>query len=564
MFKYSKSRLSSIIAVHRKAFLLLFSFLFIAQAKAQEIVRSAENMSVSIDAPDSIFLDLKKKHNQAVKQNDELNAGIYLQQMGEVCYVLGHYSQALDYHLQAGAIFQKLGNKKLQADNLNELGIIYYYSRQIQQSYKQYNDALALYQQLNDVNGIARTYGKIGHLYEKQHKYDSAFSYQRQALQQYQQATDKKGIAKIYENLGSIYEDLEHFDSAQYYFQHALSQYQSERDTLASIEVLNNLGDVLRKTGHYREGLEQTQKALNLSEKEHEKYQLTSAFRDMAKTYNLLGRNDSAYYYLELSRKNLQEIYSRESGKQVALLQVIYDIERKNHEIEKLQIERRTTIIITISVVIVIILVALLGMVVISRQRLKIRNERALSEQQIRNERALSEQNKKIFEAQRELMQVELTNKKLEEEQLTQALQLKNKELTTHTLHVIQKNQILEELKNKLEEMANDDKRDQKKQMKQLIQQINLNFNNEQYWQEFHNMFEQVHQSFFDNLKKHCNDLTANDLRLVALLRMNLSSDNMATLLGISQDSLRVSRYRLRKKLGLEQGENLTAFLQGL
>ena len=56
-------------------------------------------------------------------------------------------------------------------------------------------------------------------------------------------------------------------------------------------------------------------------------------------------------------------------------------------------------------------------------------------------------------------------------------------------------------------------------------------------------------------------DLTAADMRLIALLKINLNNADIAVLLGISQDSLRVARHRLRKKLKLEQGEDLTGYL---
>jgi hypothetical protein len=75
---------------------------------------------------------------------------------------------------------------------------------------------------------------------------------------------------------------------------------------------------------------------------------------------------------------------------------------------------------------------------------------------------------------------------------------------------------------------------------------------------------EQIHQPFFDNLKRHCDELTSNDLRMLSLIKLNMASKDMAILLGISQDSLRGSRYRLKKKLNLEQGESLTGFVQGL
>jgi len=190
-----------------------------------------------------------------------------------------------------------------------------------------------------------------------------------------------------------------------------------------------------------------------------------------------------------------------------------------------------------------------LGMVIFSRQRLKIKDQQALAKQK---------------EAQHELTRLELKNQHLEEESLIQQLEIKSRELSAHTLNLIKNNQLLEHLRATLQAMVKEDKRDQKKQMQQIILQINESFNHEQHWKEFTAAFEQVHQRFFDNLKQHSSELTSADIRLVALLKINLDSADIATLLGISTDSLRVSRYRLRKKLNIPQGDNLTAFIQAL
>lgn len=112
--------------------------------------------------------------------------------------------------------------------------------------------------------------------------------------------------------------------------------------------------------------------------------------------------------------------------------------------------------------------------------------------------------------------------------------------------------------------MIKDEKRDQRKELKQLISLISFNSSQDKNWDDFRVIFEKVHEHFFDSLKKYANNLTSSDFRLVALLKMNLSSADIATLLGISQDSLRISRYRLRKKLNLEEGENLSTFIQSL
>jgi tetratricopeptide (TPR) repeat protein len=508
---------------------------------------------LSTQLPDSALLELKKMYDKATQQKDPLTMGTSLQRMGNICYYLGNYPQALDFHLRADKIFRELGRRELLAGNLNDMGILYYYNRQIALARKQYEEALSIYRQTRNDEGLAGTYGRIGHLYEKQSKYDSAFYFQRLALQQYSRISKKQGIAKIYENMGSIYEDLEKFDSARYYYQHSYDLYEQSKEDVSIIEVLNNLGDIYRKTGHYNEALVQTRRALTLAEKANDLYEEGAAYHDLGKTYNLLNQKDSAYYYLELSRRATIDIYSAENNRQTAFLSVLFDIGKKNDEIVELQHARDINIIIAIATTIVILLLLVLGWVIISRQRLKIRNADILALQ-----------NKQMHDAQQELMQTALENKQLLENKLVQDLEIKGKELTSHTLHVIQKNQLLEDLRNRLEIMAKDDKRDQKKQIQQLIQQINLNFNYDEYWTGFREIFEQVHQEFFAKLKERRDDLTYNDLRLAALIKLNLDSKDMATLLAISPDSLRVSKYRLKKKLLLEEGESLTSFINSL
>ncbi|WP_245856764.1 tetratricopeptide repeat protein [Mucilaginibacter auburnensis] len=485
--------------------------------------------------PDSSLVILKKLQANAAAKNDEVTEGLTLQKMGQICFNQGHYAQSLDFYLHADEIFTSISNKNLIATNLAEMGLLYYYNKQLDKARLTYNKALNLYQQTGNTKGQADILGKIGHLYEKRQRYDSAFHYQHLALAKYTAISDKRGAAKIYENLGSIYEDLAKYNSAYACFNRSLQFYHAEKNEMASIEVVNNLGDILRKTGKYTASIAQSQKALALAKQSGNIYQQASCAKDIGQAYALMNQMDSAYYYSELSRRYASEVYSKDAANQTVFLQVLYDMSKKSAEINRLNNIRNINRVITIAVVIVGVLVIILGVVVFSRQRLKLKDQ----------------------QAQHEL-------KKLEENSLKQQLELKSKELSSHTLNLIKQNQLLENLRNTLQAMVKEDRRDQKKQMQQIILQINESFNHEQYWKEFTNAFEQVHQSFFDQLKNYSNELTSADMRLIALLKMNLDSTDIATLLGISPDSLRVSRYRLRKKLNIPQGDNLTAFIQSL
>jgi len=502
---------------------------------------------------DSLFLALQRQYHQAVAAHDEARAATHLQRMGEICYRLGHYPQAFDYYGKAGQLFGQLGQLEALANNFNALGGLYYANKQPGPARQQYNQALGLFRRTANANGVADTYGKIGYLCEKQQRYDSAFYYQRQALHQYQALANPRGKAKICENLGSIFEDFARYDSARYYFRQALVLSQQAGDDIAQIEVLNNLGDVLRKTGQYGLALHETRRALALALRTGEHHQVGGAYSDLAKTFSLLGRNDSAYYYSAWSRKYQVATYSATNNQQLALLQTLYHLNRKDQEIAQLSNARTVNQLLLAAGAGAAVLLVLLASVVISRQRLKIRSAHALAEQ-----------NQRMYDTQHELMQVELRNKQLEEESLKRELATKDRELTTNTLHVIQKNQLLRELRGQLDDLVKEDRRDQKKQLKQLLHQIGENFNHDQHWEEFRTTFEQMHQPFFARLRQRCDSLTAGENRLVALLKMNLPSQDIAASLGVSVDSLRVMRYRLRKRLNLAQGESLTAFLQAL
>jgi hypothetical protein len=157
----------------------------------------------------------------------------------------------------------------------------------------------------------------------------------------------------------------------------------------------------LRKTGKYAQSIVQSRKAMALAEQTGNIYQLAACSKDLGKAYELMGRMDSAYHYAELSRKYSLDVYSKEGVNQTAFLQVLYDMNKKSDEINRLNNIRKINRIIGVAVVVVAVLLIILGMVIFSRQRLKIKDQNALAKQK---------------EVQHELMQLELKNQHLEED----------------------------------------------------------------------------------------------------------------------------------------------------
>lgn len=96
-----------------------------------------------------------------------------------------------------------------------------------------------------------------------------------------------------------------------------------------------------------------------------------------------------------------------------------------------------------------------------------------------------------------------------------------------------------------------------------MVNLIDYSFNLDKDWEEFKLYFEDVHKDFFGQLKEQYPSLSPNELRLCALLKLNLSVKEMASLMGISPESVKMARHRLRKKLGLTSDQNLVEFMLG-
>jgi len=144
---------------------------------------------------------------------------------------------------------------------------------------------------------------------------------------------------------------------------------------------------------------------------------------------------------------------------------------------------------------------------------------------------------------------------KLEKEKVDAELEFKKKELTTHALNLARKNETLENLKLKAQELK--EKENAGAGYNQLIRSINFDLQDDNSWQNFSRYFEEVHKDFNSNIKTKYPEVTSNELRLLALLKMNLSSKEIANILNISPEGIKKARYRLRKKLDLTTEDSL-------
>lgn len=184
---------------------------------------------------------------------------------------------------------------------------------------------------------------------------------------------------------------------------------------------------------------------------------------------------------------------------------------------------------------------------------IKVNINRAVSKEQkafevLEKERLaqLSKQEKMIVEMKNEELQAELT--------------YKSKELANSSLMVINHEELLNDLKERIQEGIISGKINHQSG-KVLVSLINDNLSNDNEWVHFQENFDLIHNNFFANLTALYPSLTSNDLKICALLRLNYSSKDISKMLNISIRGVETARYRLRKKLQLDKGESLTSYI---
>lgn len=172
-------------------------------------------------------------------------------------------------------------------------------------------------------------------------------------------------------------------------------------------------------------------------------------------------------------------------------------------------------------------------------------------------ERKKAEQILQEIEAEKaKMMEMEL-------DRIGKELESNQKSITAATLKLIQNSARDAKTIERLIEIGDNSNTRGKQKISELIadyKRVSFNSN----WDEFEILFERVHQLFYEKLNAQFPSLTANDRKICAFLKLNMSSKDIAQITFQSDEALKKARLRLRRKLEIDRKTNLAAFLQNI
>ncbi|WP_146608990.1 tetratricopeptide repeat protein [Gelidibacter algens] len=491
-------------------------------------------------------LDLKlptlKDQLELAKNNSDSSqtAQVYLR-IGNFFNRLELYSEAIKNYQNYLDIHRKKDSSLVNVKNI--IATIHLELKNYEEAKIISLSTLRISEHLNYQKGKAISIALLGSVAEKQGNYKKALEHQNISLSIFQSLNDSTGLASTYENIGSIYEDLDQFDFAYQYFKKAQT-FAKNSDTNLQINILNNLGDVNRKTGNYYKAVNYTEKAFQLAEQTGNTSQVGSALKDFARTHAALGDFAKAYEFLNRQSLVNEVELKRNNSEIVSALQVLYEVKEKEAEVQLLnkqnQINKvRQYIILIVSGAIILSLA--LGLLYWKKRRWH---------------------EKQILEYQQQLLQADLDKKMAEEVALKREIDIKVSSLTSYSLNIAHKNKMLFDVSRTLSNLKDRNSELVKTKLQELVEEIESDLSNNNEWIELMGYFGQIHPTFFENIKNVASEkLSSSEMRLCMLLRLNLSSKEIAEILHITSDSVRIARYRVRKKLPINSKEDLQAYL---
>lgn len=485
------------------------------------------------------------KHYKTLDDKNEL--AVLYNKLGHI-YITNHYDydQGMVYFNQALEYAGLTGNRKEMATSYNSIGGIYYYRNDLDKAYNYFRDALKIREEIGDESGIAASLNNIGEIHRLKGDFNKALDFYNQAIKINQTIRHDKYLSVNYLNLGLIYATRSDTFKARDYFTKSIALNKLNHDTVSLIHSMTELGNFYLKQVNYDAAIQVFDTVLMLSRQTSDLNGQRDASHGLSVAFDGKGNTRRAFdMFREYTRLN-DSLFVKTKADQLDELQSRFElnlkekeIELKDNEIALLQREQKLYHFRQLLLVLSLLLVIIVTILVYSKLQSKHKKNKLMMEQ----EAALSK-------ARQELMEIELRNK--------------TNDLTNVALHLVEKNKFLHELKSELKSLRNAPVEKREELIKGLALNVQQNINLQKDLEDFQSHIDEVNTAFYRKLKTRFPGLTKNEEHLCAMLRLNLSSKEIAAINNITVRAVEMGRYRLRKKFNIPAALSISDFLQEL
>lgn len=473
---------------------------------------------VSACGPDS------SKEKQANKQKTTLTTVDSLTNAGNEQWRMGNYQEALNYFTKGYKEVKQTGDERQMATLLNNLGLVHWRLENNVAAMECYDEAAQLAEKLNMKRLLGLTHTNRALILKEQRNFKDAFEHNNKAIALFQELKEPRDLAIAYNNQGQIYRYGDRFDEALAYYNLSLEECKKINYTEGMATAYQNLSTVYTKKGNEPKAFENARKCLNLSLNLNSKVRISEAYLELSRIHDRFAEPDSALYYYKKHYEWEKNLMEANQSDLLSRYQANLGMEVKNLRIQNLQNEKQIANnriwFIAAGVFIFILITGFFVYRYLSKIRFK--------EQQL---------------------ELELHNSK-------RLIEVKEQELKTYIIDLSKKNAIINNLQ--IDTGRTGTIAQNEPEVAELLEQKILT---DEDWEKFKNRFNNIYPNFFLRIKESHLPLTEAEIRILVLMRLELNGKHMAAILGISPQSVRVCKMRLKKKLLAKDFDTVEDFL---
>ncbi|MFL1012727.1 tetratricopeptide repeat protein [Flavisericum labens] len=472
------------------------------------------------------------------KHNDSIGIALAYDFKGTINQNKGYYSLALSNSLKGLDIFEQLEDSIRIADCYNHLATIEHNLGNLNKAITYNEKALEIYNDFGDTYYQAQVLNDIGVMYNLLNQEEKALVFFRRSIEKSKLTQVKSLEAAAETNIGESYIKQGQYDKAIEHLNksievsksiNALRRIAIAENKMAKLYILKNEPAI---------ALKYVNSALNYAEKNGNISIKNSALKYLSQAYEKQGKASLSLEAFKAFKILSDSIINTKKIKIIEELRTTFDLEKKeakialqNEEIKTLNVQAKNDKLTkSLYGIGAFSFLAISGLLFFGFK------------QRIKKNHIEHEKQKEIYK---------------------QEIEFKKKELASQTLHLVQKNTFIQELKKNLEKIKKSPELF-KVEFRRLVMLLKKESAEDKDWEVFKSYFSEVHNNFDNKLKTIDPNVTEKEIRLASFLRMNLSTKEIASMLNVLPESVLKSKYRLKKKLNLDKETDLTDFLNRL
>ncbi len=250
---------------------------------------------------DTMALDIAEQLGDKMVQSDIMN------NMGLSFYAMANYATAIEIITRSLEIKEEIADSQSMVQTMNNLGVLYQLIGDYDNAIKMLSKSLTIRRSANDTAGVARSLSNISAAIQKSGKPEQALEMLVEARDLYVLLDDTDGLASVYNNMGTVYQLLEDFELAHSYFLRSLDLKDEERDPRFIANTFNNLGMTSVALGQLDEASQYYSRALGIRTKIGDQYGLATVNTNLGELYRIQASYSQSEGHLFAAQEIAQE-----------------------------------------------------------------------------------------------------------------------------------------------------------------------------------------------------------------------------------------------------------------